>query len=105
MRDLFVGVLQELEPWVNIPREVMIKTISIRERITNIQQMISQKVNMSFRDLLKSSKNKTEVIVTFLAILELVKQRTVAVVQKNVFDDIVIKKVEGGNIDVAPGRM
>jgi segregation and condensation protein A len=47
LRDLFVGVLQELEPWVNIPREVMIKTISIRERITNIQQKISDKVNMS----------------------------------------------------------
>ena len=105
LRDLFVGVLQELEPWVNIPREVMVKTISIRERITNIQQMISQKVNMSFRDLLKSSKNKTEVIVTFLAILELVKQRTVAVVQENVFDDIVIKKVEGGDSDVVKERI
>ncbi len=105
LRDLFVSVLQELESWVSIPREVMIKTVSIRERIANIQQMISDKVNISFRELLKSSKNKTDIIITFLAVLELVKQRIVAVVQENVFDDISIQKIDTENVDVAEERM
>jgi len=94
LRELFVGVLREIEPWVSLPREVITRTISIRERIANIQDMISRKVNISFRELLKTSKNKVEVIVTFLAILELVKQRTIAVVQEKTFDDIVIKKLD-----------
>jgi segregation and condensation protein A len=105
LHDLFVSVLQELEPWVNMPKEVIAKTISIRERITNIQTMISDKVNMRFSELLKTSKNKTEVIVTFLAVLELVKQRIVAVVQENVFDDISIQKIDTENTDVATERM
>jgi len=93
MKELFIGVLQSLEPWVNLPREVVIKTISIKERIVNIQAMISREATLSFRGLLKTAKNKTEIIVTFLALLELVKQRTIAVVQDKVFDDIVVKKV------------
>lgn len=100
LHDLFVIVLQELEPWVNLPKEVMVKTTSIRERISNIQQMITEKAMMSFRELLKSSKSKTDIIVTFLAVLELVKQRSVAVVQEKVFDDIVIQKIDSEVRDV-----
>lgn len=91
--DLFLGVLREIEPWINLPREVMIKTISIRERIVDIQSMIQREATVRFRELMQSAKNKTEVIVTFLALLELVKQRIIAVVQDKIFDDIVIQKV------------
>jgi len=94
LKFLFEGILRELEPWVNLPREVMVKAISIRERIANIQEMMAREATLSFKNLLKSSKNKTDVIVTFLALLELVKQRTIAVVQDKVFEDIVVKKVE-----------
>jgi len=94
LRDLFRGVLKDLEPWVSLPREVMVKTISIKERIANIQELISRGVNTSFRELLKGTKSKTEVIVTFLALLELVKQRSIAVVQEGIFDDIVVKRME-----------
>lgn len=104
LHDLFVGVLREIEPWVSLPQEMMARTISIRERIANIQAMINSKVSLSFHELLKTSKNKVEIIVTFLALLELVKQRTIAVVQENIFDDITIKKVEGGSVDVVQER-
>lgn len=96
LRLLFAGILRELEPWVNLPSEVMVKTISIRERIANIQEMITNQVSLSFKNLLKSANNKTDIIVTFLALLELVKQRTIMVVQDKVFEDIVVKKVGEG---------
>lgn len=94
LKLLFESVLRELEPWVNLPREVMVKTISIRERIANIQDMITKQATLSFQNLLKSTKNKTEIIVTFLALLELVKQRTVVMVQDKVFEDIMVKRVD-----------
>jgi len=94
MKIIFDDILREIEPIVNLPREVMVKTISIRERIANIQEIIRNEVNLSFRKLLKSTNNRTEIIVTFLALLELVKQKTIAVVQDNIFDDIVVKKNE-----------
>jgi len=97
---LFAGVLKEIEPWVNLPREVLVKTISIRERISNLQQLIKQEANLSFRELLKGSKNKTDVIITFLAILELVKQQSIAVVQKGVFDDIQVQRLAEYETDI-----
>ncbi len=100
MRALFVSVLKDLEPWVSLPREVMTRTISIQERILNIQALIQQEASLSFRTLLKSTKNKTEVIVTFLALLELVKQRTIALVQEGTFEDIIVKKVTDQSVDV-----
>jgi len=97
MKQFFLGVLKEIEPLVSLPNEVMIKTISIQQRIQNIKDMITQKATLSFKNILTTAQNKTEIIVTFLALLELVKQRTVAVVQENVFDEIVVKKVEINN--------
>ncbi len=98
--ELFSDVIASLEVWVSMEHDVIVRTISIRERIGNIQQMISTKATLRFNELMKTAKNKTEVIVTFLAILELVKQRWVAVVQEKVFDDIVVKKIEGAEGEV-----
>jgi segregation and condensation protein A len=44
----------------------------------------------SFRKLLESQATKTEIIVTFLSILELMKDGTISIVQENIFDDILI---------------
>lgn len=92
MRDLFTEVLSELAMWVSLPQQQIARTVTIRERIDSIQSIISQRVQIKFTELLSSSKNKVDVIVTFLAILELVKQRTVAVVQEGMFEDIVVKR-------------
>ncbi len=93
MHEIMEAIISGLEPWVGLPSEVITRTISIKERIRNIQQMIRDQATINFGQLLKQSKNKTEVIVTFLALLELVKQRAVAVAQEGVFDDIVVKPV------------
>ena len=44
----------------------------------------------SFRGLLEQAKSKTEIIVTFLAILELMKLGTIRITQEAIFDDIQI---------------
>ena len=93
MKELFLGVLKEIEQWVGLPKEVMIKTISIREKIENIKQLITAQATLSFKNILTNAKNKTEVIVTFLALLELVKQRTIIVVQEKVFEEIIITRL------------
>lgn len=101
MRGLFVNVLRGLAAWVSLPREVVVKTISIRERIVNIQAMIGRQATLSFKKLLKTARNKTEVIVTFLALLELVKQQIIAVVQNDIFEDIMVKRVEDDHKEIA----
>lgn len=93
MKELFLAVLREIEPLVSLPQQVIEKTISIQQMIQNIKGLILAGENISFKKILGSARNKTEIIVTFLALLELVKQRHVAVVQENVFEEIVVRKV------------
>ena len=100
MLIMFEATLRNLDTWVSLPHEAIARTISIKERIANIQDMISKQANINFTELLKSSKNKVEVIVTFLALLELVKQRSIAVVQDSIFDEIVVKRYTDGKIDI-----
>ncbi len=94
MRELFLGVLHSIEPFVSLAQEVMQKTISIQEKIQNIRSLMEREAVVNFRNVLKESKNKTEVIVTFLALLELVKQRTLAVTQEGIFSEIVLKRIQ-----------
>ena len=49
---------------------------------------------MGFSQLKSSAKNNIEVIVSFLALLELVKQRIVSVEQSELFEEIRIRKHE-----------
>ncbi len=54
----------------------------------------------SFRDLLERQNSKLEVIVTFLAVLELMKVGQITIIQKHTFDEIMISPSEGnGNKD------
>ena len=46
--------------------------------------------HFSFRGLLENQPTKVEVIVTFLAILELMKMGKIVISQEHIFDDIKI---------------
>ena len=101
MSELFRVVLKRLDLIVRIPRAVIEKTVSIHEKIVEIQQLIAKAASMSFRSLLASSASRIEIVVSFLALLELVKQRSVTVEQGKLFDDITINKIEN-NVEAVP---
>ena len=50
--------------------------------------------HFSFQDLLKKQASKIQIIVTFLAILELMKVGKIRIEQEHLFDDIVITATE-----------
>jgi len=90
MKNVFLGILEDLKPIVQLPKEVIRKTINIQEKILQIRNKILEKATMNFDELLKSAKDKTEIIVSFLALLELIKQKKVAARQKAAFKEIEI---------------
>lgn len=67
--------------------------ISIEERITHIQQKLLERVRLNFSQLISAAKSKTEVIVNFLAVLELAKQRELTFEQTELFQEIIINKL------------
>jgi segregation and condensation protein A len=93
MHAYFLGILQELEPIISLPRVVMERTVSIAEKIEHIRTLILDQALISFSTVMEQAKTKTEVIVSFLALLELVKQRSIMVEQVKNFTDIGIRKI------------
>lgn len=94
LRDYFLDVIKRLEPIVKIPKAAMAKVITVRERFCEIQGMLEQKVQLHFKELIGESNDRAEVVVTFLALLELVKKQSICVTQNKPTDDILIQKAE-----------
>ena len=62
---------------VRLPKATLKKIISLAERISELKDLFFNKSKLGFRELLGSGANKSEIVVSFLALLELVKQRHV----------------------------
>ncbi len=90
----FLSVLQELEPVISLPKAVIERTVSIAEKIEHIRVLILDQALVSFKQIVQQAGSKTDVIVSFLALLELVKQRGIMVKQTALFDDIAIQRLD-----------
>lgn len=93
LAQAIANVVSSLPPPMPETRGVISKTISVHERILQLRDMIWRETKMRFSQLLGTSSNRMEVIVSFLAVLELTKQRSVMVRQDELFDEIVIEKI------------
>jgi segregation and condensation protein A len=69
--------------------------VTINEKITLIRELMEQKEEFLFTDILQRSHSLLAVICSFLAILEMVKSKEVIVYQNKMFGDIRIKASTG----------
>lgn len=93
MRQMFEEILERLKPLLDLPKATLEKTISIKEKIQQIQNLLGQYSRVGFGKILDHAKNRTEIIISFLALLELTKQRHILVAQSNNFEEIVIERI------------
>ena len=89
----FTFLLRRLKPMVALPQVSIDRSVSVKQKIESIYNAVKKWNQLSFKELLENAGSKTEVIVTFLALLELVKQEKVYIDQAVAFEDIDIKKV------------
>lgn len=64
--------------------------LSLEDCMVSLENYAKSHKHFSFRGLLERAKSKTEIIVTFLAILELMKMGIICITQEAIFDDIQI---------------
>lgn len=79
----------EVEPIIH---EIRRDPKTINQRIKELKRIFKAKPRTSFFNLFKEDRNKNEIIVTFLALLELLKDNIVELKQVKPFQDIVIKR-------------
>lgn len=92
LRDCLRYLAKTLEEITKLPKRILEEVITISDKIDHVQRLIAEKIEMKLQDLLQNAKSKTEVIVTFLALLELTKQKILTVEQEAMFSDIIIRR-------------
>jgi segregation and condensation protein A len=105
-RDLSTGALAEALARVLAAREAVEELpearvkpmISIEEVMDDLARRVQSAMTLSFRDFAGDKKEKVEVIVSFLALLELVKQGAVAAEQYEQHGDIRISHTASSSV-------
>ena len=97
MMEFARGALGSMPKKIFLPEVEVRKVVSIEEMIDNLTERIKSSIKMSFKDFAGKAVTREEkvfVIVGFLAMLELVRNGILHVIQENDFSDIIIEKVE-----------
>jgi segregation and condensation protein A len=91
----FRDVLSALPSAELLEEEVVKEVVTLEDKLASIQRNLKIVSRISFKRLTDQS-TKTEIIVTFLAMLELMKQRLVTVDQDQMFGEITIRPLSQG---------
>lgn len=94
LNEIFKDVMKrqndKIDPVRSTFGKIEKEEITVEDKMEYLNSYIQKHRQFSFRDLLVKQKSRMHTVVTFLAILELMKMGTISVVQENIFDDIII---------------
>ncbi len=94
-RQLFASALAAWEKFVEPKdQQVMERAVSIEQKIQDIVARIQNQAQTSLRDLAGNSKKKMDVIVAFLALLFLFREKMVSLEQSESESDLKVTKLE-----------
>lgn len=87
-----VQLLGRLKPPKALPTTTIDRRITLKQTIAKIRTLLKKQKEISFNATMGEAANKTELIVNFLAILELARKKDVALKQQEQFSDILISR-------------
>jgi segregation and condensation protein A len=100
LKKAFQKVISEIVLPEKMPQESVREIVTLEEKIEELKTSLQKRVETSFQELSSSARDKVEIIVAFLAMLEMVKQRVIDVEQNNLFEDIRILKPQSPNPNI-----
>lgn len=107
LQDIFKSIIKKQEDKIDPIRskfgQIEKEEVSLEEKMSNLEIYAGEHKRFSFRSLLEQQTSKVQVIVTFLAVLELMKTGVIRIMQENLFDDIEITSLKYGNEEQEDG--
>jgi segregation and condensation protein A len=95
IKESAMRALQRIPKVEKLPQAIVRKVVSLEETIQKLTHRVKNNLQMSFREFAGVGKEeKVTVIVSFIAMLELVKQGMIAVTQSDAYEDIKIETKE-----------
>lgn len=89
MRD----IIERFKP-VKLEEVQVQRVMSIKEKIDAVQDMLKTFKKATFKEFIADAGSRADVVVTFLALLELVKTRSIKLDQQDHFDHIYVEVAE-----------
>lgn len=94
LNEIFKSIMKKQKDKIDPLRskfgKIQKEEVSLEDKIAQLQEYAKEHKHFSFRSLLEAQSGKVEIIVTFLAILELMKMGKIFISQEHIFDDIEI---------------
>ena len=94
LHEIFKAVMKRQEDKIDPIRSQFGKIekdeINLEEKQNYIEEYVKNHKRFTFRGLLEKQGSKMEIIVTFLAVLEMMKQGIISIEQEDTFADIII---------------
>lgn len=98
LHEIFQAILRRQEDKIDPIRskfgQIEREEVSLPEKMTFVETYAVKNRRFSFKNLLERQSTKFQVIVTFLAVLELIKTGKIQISQEEVFGDIQIESLE-----------
>ena len=79
-----------------VPEALVRRTVHLEQVVRNLAERVERAIAVRFSDIRATSRDRLDLIVSFLALLELVKRGSVAAVQEIPFADIIIEGQQVG---------
>jgi segregation and condensation protein A len=92
--NAFQKVLRRIESRRENLREIFEENFTVSEKIEHILTVLRHTSRVAFSELFAQAASRTEVVVTFLALLELIRLKQLRVTQENSFGEIEIQAIE-----------
>jgi segregation and condensation protein A len=90
----FQKVLKKLDNKREDLREIFEENYTVSDKIDHIMQTIETRQSIAFSTLFADAASRTEIVVTFLALLELIRLKQLRITQESSFAEIEIRRVE-----------
>ncbi len=93
LRAAIGELIKRLRPLHPLAEVVIDATMSVKEKIKHLREMLKQYRQFSFAQLAGTAKNRSELIANFLALLELVKEEAARVRQGRAYGEMMVEKI------------
>lgn len=89
-QDVMKRQVDKIDPVRSKFGKIEKEEVTLPDKLQYVMEYAKQNKKFSFRDLLTKQSSKTQIVVTFLAILQMMKEGTIMIEQEQPFDDIMI---------------
>lgn len=93
LRTSFERLLSRLKPINPLPRVAIDRGLSVKDRVVALWEILKSHKSFNFKSVLEKAESRTDIIVTFLAVLDLLKEAKASAQQANAFGEMEIVKI------------